>query len=99
METEVVRYRNYILRNYNDLPQMKNLSEEEREAIGVVGQVLPFKANNYVVEQLIDWNNIPNDPIYTLTFPRKEMISKVNYKEVKKLIDANDDAGLKQKVF
>jgi len=29
----------------------------------VVGNVLPFKTNNYVVEQLIDWNNIPNDPI------------------------------------
>ncbi|NLD24859.1 MAG: lysine 2,3-aminomutase, partial [Bacteroidales bacterium] len=46
---EEIKYRNYILRNFNDLPQMKNLSEEEREAIGVVGQVLPFKANNYVV--------------------------------------------------
>ena len=33
---------------------MSNLSEEDIEAINIVGQVLPFKANNYVVEQLID---------------------------------------------
>src|SRR5690554_7363499 len=94
---EDIKYRNFILRNYNDIPQINNLSSEDREAIGVVGQVLPFKANNYVVEQLIDWNNVPNDPIYTLTFPRKEMISKVNYRDVKKLLDSNDEAALKKK--
>ena len=40
----------------------------------VVGNVFHFKANNYVVEQLIDWNNIPNDPMYVLTFPQKGML-------------------------
>ena len=93
------KYRNYILRNYSDLSQMSSLSKEEQEAIRVVGQVLPFKTNNYVVEQLIDWNNVPNDPIYTLTFPRKEMLSKENYNEVKLCLDKNDEAALKQKVF
>ncbi len=92
------KYRNYILRNYNDLPQLSKLSEEEKEAVGIVGQVLPFKSNNYVVEELIDWNNVPNDPIYTLTFPRKEMLSKTNYTQVKKLLDDNDTEGLKKKV-
>ena len=96
---ETVKYRNYILRNYNNLPQLSSLSPEDREAIGVVGQVLPFKANSYVVEQLIDWNNVPNDPIYTLTFPRKEMLSKKNYRDVKTLMDKNDEAGLKQKIY
>ena len=96
---ESVKYRNYILRNYSDLPQISALSREEQEAIKVVGQVLPFKANNYVVEQLIDWSNVPNDPIFTLTFPRKEMLSKKNYEEVKELLDKNDEAALKQKVF
>lgn len=50
---------------------------------------MPFRANNYVVEQLIDWNNIPNDPIYTLTFPRKEMLSEEHYNQVLKML--NDD--------
>ena len=96
---ETIKYRNYILRNYSDLSQMSSLSQEEQEAIRVVGQVLPFKTNNYVVEQLIDWNNVPNDPIYTLTFPRKEMLSKENYNEVKSCLDKNDEAALKQKVL
>jgi KamA family protein len=97
METK--KYRNFILRNYNDLPQLNALSEEDREAIRVVGQVLPFKSNNYVVEELIDWNNVPNDPIYTLTFPRKEMLSKTHYTQVKKLLDENDEAALKKRVY
>ena len=97
METK--KYRNYILRNYNDIPGLAALTEEEREAIGVVGQVLPFKSNNYVVEELIDWNNVPNDPIFTLTFPRKEMLSPSYYRQVKRLLDANDEEALKKRVY
>jgi len=96
METK--KYRNFILRNYNDLSQLSVLSEEDREAIRIVGQVLPFKSNNYVVEELIDWNNVPNDPIFTLTFPRKAMLSKTHYTQVKKLLDKGDEAALKKRV-
>ena len=81
------KYRAYTLNNYKELPQIKNLSPQDIEAIEVVGRVLPFKANNYVVEQLIDWNNIPNDPIFTLTFPRKEMLSEEHYNQVLKMLD------------
>ena len=81
------RYRAYTLSNYKELPQIKNLSPQDIEAIEVVGRVLPFKANNYVVEQLIDWNNIPNDPIFTLTFPRKEMLSASHYEQVLNMLD------------
>ncbi|MGL5618266.1 MAG: KamA family radical SAM protein, partial [Tannerellaceae bacterium] len=36
-----------------------------------------------VTEELINWNDAPNDPIFTLTFPRKEMLSKDQYDAVK----------------
>ncbi|MDO5663679.1 MAG: lysine 2,3-aminomutase [Bacteroidia bacterium] len=77
-----MKYKNYTLHSYKQLPQISNLSSEQIEAIRVVGNVLPFKANNYVVEQLIDWSNVPNDPIFTLTFPRREMLSKSHYNKV-----------------
>lgn len=82
-----MKYRAYTLHNYKEIPQIENLSPQDIEAIEVVGRVLPFKANNYVVEQLIDWNNIPNDPIFTLTFPRKEMLSEEHYNQVLKMLD------------
>lgn len=80
-------YRAFALHNYMDLPQIANLSAEDREAIEVVGRVLPFKTNNYVTEELINWNNIPDDPIFTLNFPRREMLSRRHYTAVKNLLD------------
>ena len=79
-------YKSYSLRNFEQIPQLKNLSKSERSAIEVVGSVLPFKTNNYVMEELIDWSNIPDDPIFTLTFPRKEMLSNNHYSKMEKLI-------------
>lgn len=77
------KYRSFALHNFRQVPQIEQyLSEEERFEIEVVGNVLPFKANNYVVEQLIDWDNYENDPIYTLTFPQKGMLQPHHYEEV-----------------
>lgn len=93
------RYRSYTLHNYKELPQISNLSPQDIEAIDVVGRVLPFKANNYVVEELIDWSNIPDDPIFTLTFPRKEMLSASHYNQVLKMLDMDtNDPVYKKKI-
>lgn len=32
--------------------------------------VFPMRANNYVIDELIDWNNVPDDPIFQLVFPQ-----------------------------
>lgn len=68
------KYRSYNLRNFEKIPQARHLSEEMRFSIKVVGNVLPFKVNNYVIENLIDWNNVPYDPMFQLTFPQKTML-------------------------
>ncbi|MDR1169491.1 MAG: lysine 2,3-aminomutase [Prevotellaceae bacterium] len=90
----MLHYKSYTLQNYKDLPQMSSVSKEYIEAIEVVGRVLPFKTNNYVVEQLIDWNNIPGDPVFTLSFPRKEMLYPEHYGNVKSMIDKRDYPAL-----
>jgi len=75
-------YKSYTLINFRDIPQVKKLSEEKQFEIEVVGNVFPFKTNNYVVEQLIDWDSVPNDPIFVLTFPQKGMLRPQHYKEM-----------------
>ncbi len=82
-------YKSYTLRNWKELPQVQKLSDREKKAIEVVGTVLPFKTNNYVVEELIDWNKVPDDPIFTLTFPRAEMLSQEHFGEIEKLLDSS----------
>jgi KamA family protein len=73
------RYQPYGLHNLQALPQRDRLTAEQRFAIEVVGRVLPFRTNNYVVEELIDWTNIPDDPIFNLTFPRQAMLAPQHF--------------------
>jgi len=77
----------YTLHNFKNIPQMSIVSPETIKDIEVVGRVLPFKTNNYVIEELIDWNNIDTDPIFTLNFPRRGMLDKKHYNAIEKLID------------
>jgi len=93
------KYQAFNLFNYEKIPEISKLSAEDREAIEVVGRVLPFKTNNYVTEELIDWNNIPDDPMFTLNFPRREMLSKKRYNEVLQLMKSGvSEEVLKNKI-
>lgn len=87
-------FKSYSLRNYNEIPPLHKLSRGDKDAIEIVGNVLPFKTNNYVIDNLIDWDNIPSDPIYTLTFPRKEMLTGSHYKKIEELIKNNASRNL-----
>jgi len=58
----------------DSIPQLEALSERRRLAMKAVAQVLPFRTNRYVTDELIDWGNVPNDPIFQLTFPQPGML-------------------------
>ncbi|MCD6090145.1 MAG: lysine 2,3-aminomutase [Bacteroidales bacterium] len=78
--TETQDYIVFTLHNFDQIPQVnKYLNAEQYRAIEVVGTVLPFKVNNYVIDELINWDNVPNDPIFILTFPQKEMLKEEHY--------------------
>jgi L-lysine 2,3-aminomutase len=85
------RYRAYTLSNFRELPQVQRLSDEQRFAIEVVAQVLPFKTNNYVVEQLIDWDHVPSDPMFLLNFPQREMLQPHHFEEMAALLRCEAD--------
>ena len=80
------KYKAYSLHNYRQLPQFSCLTEEHIQAIEVVGRVLPFRTNSYVIDELIDWNNIPNDPMFILTFPQKEMLKPHHFDLIANLL-------------
>jgi hypothetical protein len=56
------KYQPYTLRNFRQIPQIQKPSEDQKFAIEVVGHILPFRTNNYVVDQLIDWGVFPFVP-------------------------------------
>lgn len=86
-----MKIKTYSLHNYKQLPNISKLSDEQIEAIEVVGNVLPFKTNNYVVDELINWDNLENDPMFKLTFPQKGMLSAAHYELMKSTLQSGAD--------
>lgn len=87
------RYQAYTLANIRRLPHYQLLDDEQRRAIEVVGRVLPFKTNNYVVSELIDWDAAPADPIFTLTFPQRAMLRPDHYERVEWALRRHGDGS------
>ncbi|MGY0218242.1 KamA family radical SAM protein [Endozoicomonadaceae bacterium StTr2] len=67
-------YKVYTERNLDSISQFLALPEEMQFDIRVVASVLPFRVNEYVINELIDWNCVPNDPVFRLMFPQKGML-------------------------
>lgn len=84
----------FTLQNYRSIPQIDMVSDEIKRDIDIVGRVLPFKTNSYVVDELIDWANVDTDPIFTLNFPRRGMLNKRHFDKIAKLIDNNADKNI-----
>ncbi|MHC5019065.1 MAG: KamA family radical SAM protein [Planctomycetota bacterium] len=80
------KYRAFGRSDLDRLPQFAELPVEERHALKAVSAVLPFKLNNYVLEELIDWSRIPHDPIYQLTVPQREMLAPADFARMVELV-------------
>jgi len=72
----------YGLRDIDSIPQLDSIPEDQRFAIKVISSVLPFRVNNYVIEELINWDRVPDDPIFQLTFMQKDMLSENQFGRV-----------------
>jgi len=79
-------YRPVTRASLDTLPQAQQLPPSLREEMEVVSAVFPFRTNAYVVQHLIDWDKVPNDPIYQLTFPQRGMLSEGDFDTIATLI-------------
>jgi L-lysine 2,3-aminomutase len=64
----------------------------------VVSQVLPFKVSSYVMDELIDWEKAPDDPIYRLTFPHRDMLETEHFELVEQAVLSGDRESIRQAV-
>ncbi len=86
-----MKYKSYSLHNYTKMPQHEILSPAIKKGIDVVGSVLPFKVNNYVLDELIDWENYEDDPIFRLTFPHKDMLYPSHFHDMSAALENSND--------
>jgi len=75
------------------IPQLEGLPRERLEEMKAVSAVLPFRVNQYVCDELIDWSRIPDDPIYQLTFPQRGMLAEDDLHRMLALVRDGADAA------
>jgi KamA family protein len=88
------RYRPYVLATMDRIEPLQRMTPARLLSMRAVAHVLPFRTNSYVVEQLIDWERVPDDPIFQLTFPQPGMLSSQDLRRIQSLLGAGagDDA-------
>jgi KamA family protein len=80
------RFRAFGARHLDTLLNRAGLSERERLAVRAVATVLPFRTNSYVLDELIDWSVVPDDPIYRLVFPQPDMLPRADVERLSALL-------------
>ncbi|AYY13555.1 lysine 2,3-aminomutase [Actinobacteria bacterium YIM 96077] len=80
------RFRAYTARHLDDLTARAGLDEAERLRVRAVAEVLPFRVNDYVVDELIDWSAAPDDPMYRLVFPQSDMLPERDVSRIAELL-------------
>jgi KamA family protein len=86
MQHMTYRYQALTRNSIDSLPQFKGLPFEVRQSIQVVSAVFPFRTNRYIVDHLIDWQKVPDDPMFQLTFPQRGMLSEEDFNMVWRLL-------------
>lgn len=81
-EIEARPFKVFNERSLEKIPQLARLTEAQRFDMQVVASVLPFRVNEYVINELIDWTRVPDDPIFQLTFPQKGMLAPERYERM-----------------
>ncbi len=76
----------YQRKDIGTIPELQRLPREELQAMQAVSAVLPFRVNNYVVENLIRWERVPEDPLYQLTFPQRGMLADEDFAAMLELV-------------
>jgi L-lysine 2,3-aminomutase len=90
------RYRAYGLQNFRAIAQLDRFSADDLYAMEVVGNVLPFRTNSFVVDELIDWASAPDDPIFRLNFPQREMLTAPHFDRMADALHGGDEATIQR---
>lgn len=86
----------YTQRDLERIAPLSQLPEAFRFDMQVVSTVLPFRVNQYVIDELIDWDQVPDDPIFQLTFPQRGMLESHHFDLIADLVRGGAEPALMQ---
>jgi KamA family protein len=92
------RYRALGPQQLDRIAARYGLAGDQTATVRLHARVLPFRVNDYVLEHLIDWSNIPDDPIFQLVFPQPGMLPDADVTRVARAAEQGPAADLQQVV-
>lgn len=88
-----VQYKAITAANIDRSVLGSRLSPELAAEVKRVARVLPFKINNYVVEELIDWSRGRDDPLFCMLLPNRLMLPESAYEKLCALDGQSDESA------
>ncbi len=77
-----MKYISYNNHSFQKTKYYDRLSQAQKDDFILLSKIFYFKTNNYVLENLIDWDNLENDPMFRLNFLHKNVISAQDYDQL-----------------
>lgn len=74
-----MKYISYSNLSFKKTVYYDRLSKAQQNEFDILSKVFYFKTNNYVLEHLIDWENLETDPLFRLNFLHKNMLGETDY--------------------
>ncbi|GHE08120.1 KamA family radical SAM protein [Streptomyces alanosinicus] len=84
------RFRAYGPRQLDEIARRYPLPDAARETVRLLSRVLPFRVNEYVLSELVDWTQVPDDPVYQLVFPQHGMLDEDDTAALRRLAGRRD---------
>lgn len=85
------KFQVYTANKLDRIEALERLPEDMRFEMRVVASVLPFRVNEYVIEELIDWARVPDDPLFQLVFPQRGMLRAEDYDRMAEALTSGAD--------
>ena len=82
---------------YDALPvfvRNNHFSKAEWLTLKSAAKIIPFKTNDYIISELIDWKAVPNDPVFRMNFPEPKLLHETDLATMRQLYLSNSDSAI-----
>ncbi|MCY7295012.1 KamA family radical SAM protein [Alteromonas sp. a30] len=86
------KFQSYQQRQIDKIDALQKMPDALRFEMRVVASVFPFRVNQFVIDNLIDWDKVPNDPVFQLTFPQRGMLDDESFNKMAALLKTDPSA-------
>ena len=88
---EPINLKEFVKTKYYEI-----LDDDYRQDLKILSVIFPFKVNKYILEELIDWDNWENDPIFRMIFPNRKMLNEHQFQQLSEAYKSDNQDLIKK---